>query len=371
MTYSAIPLQKAPPGARKVRPGGPRSMNRFRLAVLGVSLAVLPVSAHAKVFELPEENPAITVTLPDAWSPEEIDKGAQATSPDSSIYVALEIEKAKDTQKAVQDALVWLRKKGVKFDQSSQRRKEGEINGLPVVQLEFDGKDNDGPTSVALSVFVLSSERIGILTFWGSPKGQKKYANQLETVLKSFQPLSQSGPKAATTAPDGAPASASRAPAAATVADLETQENATAAVWERLPFSSRHAMFVNRKANAYGDYDARSSNVFEPDETLFTYFEPLGYAWAAKGDGYRFGISIDFEILSTDGKILTGQKGVLKQELDSHYRNREFYVNTDVGMRGYPAGNYVLAYIVHDLVNGRTTRVELPLTIKGTAAEAK
>ncbi|MFC6792689.1 hypothetical protein ACFQE0_25910 [Methylobacterium komagatae] len=346
-------------------------MNRFRLAVLGVSLAVLPVAAHAKVFELPEEKPAITVTLPDAWSPEEIEKGAQANSPDGSIFVSLEIEKAKDTQKAVLDAIVWLRKKGVKFDQSSQRRKEGEINGLPVVQLEFDGNDNDGPTSVALSIFVLSSERIGILTFWGSPKGQKKYANQLETVLKSLQPLGQLGPKAATTAPSSAPASVSQAPATATVADLETQENATAAVWERLPFSSRHAMFVNRGANAYGDYDARSSNVFEPGEKLLTYLEPLGYAWAAKGDGYRFGVSIDFEILSTDGKILTGQKGILKQELDSHYRNREFFVNSTMSMDGAPAGNYVLAYILHDLVNGRTTRVEQPFTIKGTAAETK
>lgn len=110
-------------------------------------------------------------------------------SPDTSIYVALEIEKAKDTQQAVLDAIIWLRKKGVKFDQSSQRRKEGEINGLPVVQLEFDGKDDDGPTSVALSVFVLSGDRIGILTFWGSPEGQKKYASQLEAILKSLQPL--------------------------------------------------------------------------------------------------------------------------------------------------------------------------------------
>jgi hypothetical protein len=164
-------------------------MNRVRLAVLGLSLSVLPVAAQAKVFELPDEKPAITVTLPDAWSPEEIDKGAQATSPDSSIYVALEIEKAKDTQKAVADALIWLKKKGVKFDQSSQRKKEGEINGLPVVHIEFDGRDDDGPTLVTLSVFVLSGDRIGILTYWGSPEGQKKYDRQLTGIINSLQPL--------------------------------------------------------------------------------------------------------------------------------------------------------------------------------------
>ena len=164
-------------------------MNNLRLAVLGLSFIVLPVAARAKVFELPDAKPAITVNFPDAWSPEEIEKGAQATSPDTSIYVALEIEKAKDTAKAVADTIIWLRKKGVKIDQSSQRRNQGEINGLPVVNIEFDGKDEDGPTSVALSVIDLPGDRIGILTFWGSPDGQKKYAGQLAGILKSLQPL--------------------------------------------------------------------------------------------------------------------------------------------------------------------------------------
>ena len=176
-------------------------------------------------------------------------------------------------------------------------------------------------------------------------------------------PATPNAPVSGSSAPG--PASASDGPA--TLADLEAHESATAAVWERLPFSARHAMFVTRQANAYGDYDARPSNVFAPGEKLLSYLEPLGYAWAAQGNGYRFGVSVDFEILSKDGKILGGQKGILKQEFASHYRNREFFLNSTMSVDGAPAGDYVLAYTLHDLGSERTTRVEQPFKIEASA----
>ncbi|AWN42499.1 hypothetical protein DK389_20850 [Methylobacterium durans] len=48
----------------------------------------------------------------------------------------------------------------------------------------------------------------------------------------------------------------------------EAAERAASEAWERLPFSTRRAMFVTRKAALYGDYDARGSNVFAPGEPL-------------------------------------------------------------------------------------------------------
>jgi hypothetical protein len=206
-----------------------------------------------------------------------------------------------------------------------------------------------------------------LFTIWASPEGFKKYGKDVLGILET----ADLGPKAASAAPSSAPPAALQAPAAATVADLESQENATAAVWERLPFSARHVMFVARKANAYGDYEARSSNVFAPGEKLLSYIEPLGYAWAAKGDTYRIGVSVDFEVLSTTGKVLGGQKEILKQEFETHYCSREFYLNSTMDIDGATAVDYVLVYTLHDLANGRTARLEQPFTIKGTAAEAK
>ena len=95
----------------------------------------------------------------------------------------------------------------------------------------------------------------------------------VQAALKRVRALVQARPTASAPGPAAAnaPASGSSAPGGpATLADLEAQENATAAVWERLPFSTRHAMFVVRKASAYGDYDARPSNVFAPGEKLLS-----------------------------------------------------------------------------------------------------
>jgi Tfp pilus assembly protein PilF len=198
-----------------------------------------------------------------------------------------------------------------------------------------------------------------------------------QTALKRVRAVVQAQPTASAPSPAAQKASPlgssvpdrGAAPSGpATLADLEAQEKATAAVWERLPFSTRHAMFVTRKANAYGDYDARPSNVFAPGEKLLSYMEPVGYAYAAEGNGLRFGVSIDFEILSKDGKVLTGQKDILKQEFASHDRNREFFFNGTMSMDGAPPGDYVLAYILHDLGSARTTRVEQPFKIEAPAA---
>jgi tetratricopeptide (TPR) repeat protein len=186
-----------------------------------------------------------------------------------------------------------------------------------------------------------------------------------QAVLKRVRALAQARPAAP------APGPAATGPTVtgpASLSDLEAQENAVAAVWERVPFAARHAVFVTRKADAYGDYAPRPSNVFAPGEKLLSYMEPVGYAWAPQGEGFRFGVSVDFEIVGKDGAILGGQKGILKQEFASRYRNREFFLTSTMGVDGAPAGEYVLAYTLHDLGSGRTTRVEQPFTIKAAAA---
>lgn len=162
-----------------------------------------------------------------------------------------------------------------------------------------------------------------------------------------------------------APSAAPPAPGPASIADLEAQQDATAAVWARLPFTARRVMFVNRPADSFGGYDARPSNVFAPGEKLLSYLEPTGYSWTPQNaDTYRFGVTVDFEIVAKGGAILGGQKGILRQEFVSHYKNREFFLNSTMSIDGAPPGDYVLAYTLHDNGNDRTTRVEQPFTIR-------
>lgn len=158
-------------------------------ATAAVLLAGMVERLHAKTFELPDGKPIVTIDMPNAWSPEEIDKGAQATSPDTAIYVAFEISNLKNTDKAILDGVKFFAESGVKIDPKTQKKTEARINGLDVIDIGWDGVDKDGPTKVSLSVIVLSETKIGLLSYWGSPAGEKKYAAQLKSIADSIQPL--------------------------------------------------------------------------------------------------------------------------------------------------------------------------------------
>jgi hypothetical protein len=311
----------------------------------------------------------VTLNIPDKFKTSKSSRGIKLQTADKEVIVWLETYKGAEKSKVMGEYDDYWKENDVVLN-DAKTQDINESGGVKQEVTNFQNATWQGDPTVVRYISVGPSPADGkmiLFTIWASPEGFKKYGKDVLSILET----ADLGPKAATTAPSSAPASASQPPATATVADLEAQENATAAVWERLPFSARHVMFVARKATAYGDYEARSSNVFAPGEKLLTYLEPLGYAWTANGDTYRIGVSVDFEVLSTTGKILGGQKEILKQKLETHYRNREFYINSTMDIDGATAGDYVLVYTLHDLANGHTTRLEQPFTIKGTAAEAK
>lgn len=157
------------------------------------------------------------------------------------------------------------------------------------------------------------------------------------------------------------------APAAPSLADFDAAEGRLADLWETLPYTTRHAMFVSKPADFFGGYERRPTNVFAPGETLRGYVEPVGFHHKRLDDGrLSFGVTTDFEILSHDGKILGGQKAFKSTDLVGHVRNREFFVDLTLTLDGLAPGDYVVAYTLHDHVGGASTRFELPFTIKAT-----
>ena len=131
-----------------------------------------------------------------------------------------------------------------------------------------------------------------------------------------------------------------------------------------MPLTQRHALFVTDKAGLLRPLcRATDVRVQSRREAFVIYAEPVGYVWAANGDAYDFGVSVDFAVKSPDGKILSGQDGFGKFAMTSGSKLQEFMLNLTLSVDGAPPGNYLLQYKIHDLHSDKVSIFELPFSI--------
>jgi hypothetical protein len=151
--------------------------------------ALLSQAAAAETFKLPNDNPAVIVTLPDAWSPQEDDGWVEATSNDEEMFVAFEVTGLMDFEESVKETVQYLADEGVKLDTSSENKEAFEINGMKGMEVAWKGTDKDGDVSVSLSVIAVAPDKILLLTYWSTPKGDKDQAPMLREILKSIRKI--------------------------------------------------------------------------------------------------------------------------------------------------------------------------------------
>jgi hypothetical protein len=154
---------------------------------------------------------------------------------------------------------------------------------------------------------------------------------------------------------------------AQTVQDVDAQQQAVVAAWEKTPLSVRRILFVSEKAPLYGAYTERKTNKFLAGEPILTYMEPVGYTWKPGADNtFHFGVVVDFSVKTTSGEILGGQDGVLKYNIGSHDRLQELMINTTINLNGIKPGDYILTLTLHDVNDpSRTAKMDQHFTIVG------
>jgi hypothetical protein len=157
-------------------------------AVALAAAAFAPSLAFAKTFPIPDENPVATVSMPDKWESNAYDGGIESTSPDGAIYVALEMVKANDVKSATEEGIEFFAKQGVDIDADSMKTKETKINDLSAFDLQFTGKDKNGPANISLTLVGTNAEgKFLMLYYWGSEAGEKANAADLRAIAASVQ----------------------------------------------------------------------------------------------------------------------------------------------------------------------------------------
>lgn len=153
---------------------------------LVAALFLMPVPAGAGTYELGNP-PFAEITLPDAWSPKVSERGVEATTDDDEIYVAVRPAGLASTEEAVRQTLAYLIEQGVKIDASTQRQREGQVNGMQAISLAYSGKDEDDEDiEVSVTVFVVNPSSVVVLTYWGSKEGERTYGAELAAILQSL-----------------------------------------------------------------------------------------------------------------------------------------------------------------------------------------
>ena len=160
-------------------------MKAFAIAVLATLLAA-PVMAETH--KIPEDNPIVTVVVPDkGWSAEKIASGIEVSDDDDEIYIAIQGIDSTNATATVAGAITYLERQGVTVDPSSKAEKEGKVGNFDAFSIGWKGKDKDGEVLVNLVIITVSAQRGVLFTYWASPKGDKEHAAAITAMITSIK----------------------------------------------------------------------------------------------------------------------------------------------------------------------------------------
>jgi hypothetical protein len=157
--------------------------------LLGAALAAaLVMPAWAKNLAVPADDPAVTLSIPNSWTMQEIDFGYSATSPEKDVAFYVEYAAGKRLKAMTDLNKEWLKENSIKTVGEPQEL-ELDFNGVKGSVLKYKAKDENGPTNVNFAFIPAGKDRVIMLTIWGSDEEQAKVGKDLDSILGSIKPI--------------------------------------------------------------------------------------------------------------------------------------------------------------------------------------
>lgn len=165
-------------------------MKRNLIVALSLALPLLALTtASAEVVKIPKGTPAVTVSIPDKWEPEDTDKGIVCESPDKEATIFFEVTSAKKLEALIDENIEWLTSdQKVEIDKATQKSAEFEAGGMSWKSLAWKGKSEEwGPANIILAFADAGKGKVLMVTYWVTEKGEAKHGKQLTTILDSVK----------------------------------------------------------------------------------------------------------------------------------------------------------------------------------------
>lgn len=134
-------------------------------------------------------------------------------------------------------------------------------------------------------------------------------------------------------------------------------------VWDAAPLTINKAILVASDPQGFGIYDIRDDNRYRANEDIVIYTEPSGFAYGRDGDLYVIGMTLDFEVKSTNGESLASQENFAAWQLRSRVPNKEFMGKITYSFAGIQPGDYIVETRIRDLNSEKMTSFPTRITI--------
>jgi hypothetical protein len=169
-----------------VIPNGDEFPMKTLLIALCATLLAAPVLAET--YKIPEQNPIVTVEVPDkGWEVTEIARGIELNDDDDDVFLAIEGIDGSNAKETASAAMAYLVRQGVIIDPSTKTEKEGKLGDFPLYDLGWKGKDKDGDVLVHLVIITITSQRGVLFTYWANPEGDKKHDAAVGAMVQSIK----------------------------------------------------------------------------------------------------------------------------------------------------------------------------------------
>ncbi|MGA8477178.1 MAG: hypothetical protein WB696_04400 [Chthoniobacterales bacterium] len=157
-------------------------------ATLAFSL-LLTGFAHAGTVNIPQDNPAVSVDVPDSWKPEETDKGIACESPDKVATIFFEVTSSSGLEALIDENVDWLTKdQGVQLDKASEQKQEFEAGNLGWKRISWNGTSKEwGPATVGFAFTDAGNGKVLTVTYWITKKDQEKHFPTIEKIFESVK----------------------------------------------------------------------------------------------------------------------------------------------------------------------------------------
>jgi hypothetical protein len=160
----------------------------MRRTALLVCILLLATPAFSATHKVPEEEPLVTIEIPDEWQTKEVGESLKASAPGEPVHVLVVPPEGTKIAETMGEVMRYIRNTGgivVKAD--SLKNEPGKLNDMDVRKVSWQAKDKDGEIKIQFTIVSVAERKSMLVACWGSPQAEQKHEADLKKIFQSIK----------------------------------------------------------------------------------------------------------------------------------------------------------------------------------------